>query len=79
MAKQLKTTEKQRDHLLEANKALEIDLSLVLRQQDYIEERIPEKMKNVTAIKEQKIRWDDKEKAEFNQANEEYAKCVPPE
>ena len=36
-------------------------------------------MKNVTAIKEQKIRWDDKEKAEFNQANEEYAKCVPPE
>ena len=36
-------------------------------------------MKHFTAIKEQKQRWDDKEKSEFNQGNEEYAKCVPPE
>ena len=66
------------NRLIEANRSLEHDLALILRQNDYLEARIPEIQKKYQGYPRQEAGWFDEGEAEYKMMSDEHEKCVPP-
>lgn len=65
--------------LLDRNRSLEIDLSVILKQNDYLEARVPEIMKKFTGYQLQPIGWSDRDDNQVAHANQYIDQCNLPE
>ena len=58
---------------------MELDLGLLLRQNDYIEERVPQKMKKFQGYRRQGMKHAEIEKTEMNMFEQTQNLCKPPD
>ena len=76
---ELETKSKYCDQLLLTNRQLELDLSMVLRQNDYVEDRVPKIQKTFEGYQRQDIAAMDAQQSEFDLNVEETNSCSLPD